>query len=111
MQLFESLKVLAETIENQVTYLTEIGTFPSTDELALQFADTYQVFKGKLDEKDHNIPLNEQLLKNLDAINALFDSMSDKTNNRFWDISSLDTPEWTKVRELARETIPLLSAE
>lgn len=108
MQLFEALKILADTKENQVAYLVGIGTFPSTDELALQFADTYQVLKVTLDKDGDNISIDEEILKNLDNINSLFNDMSNISNNCFWNVSSLDDREWTKVRELARKTLQLM---
>lgn len=83
MQLFEALQILADTKENRAAYLVGLGTFPSTDELAFQFADTYHVFRRKLDEEGSNMSLDEKLLKNLYNINSLFDDMSTTFNSHF----------------------------
>lgn len=108
MQIIEALKILAETKDKQIGYLKNLGTYPSTDELALQFSDTYQVFKGSL-EDSHGTSLSmEKLLKNLDSINFIFDRMSNISDNSFWDISSLDNEEWDNVRKLAVEALPLI---
>ena len=109
MQIVEALKILAETRDKQVAYLEGLGTSPSTDELALQFGDTYQVFKGSLEDSFSNTVLIEKVLKNLDIINSIFDKMSGISDNSFWNISSLDNEEWGNVRKLAVETIPLIS--
>lgn len=109
MQLIDALKILADIEENQVSYLVSLGTSPSTDELALQFDDTYMAVKGKLAETGNSIFVDEKVLKTLDSIDSLFDDMSHVSNNSFWDVSSLGNAEWAKVRELAREILQLMS--
>jgi hypothetical protein len=107
MQIVEKLKILADTSDNQTAYLIKLGTSPSTDELALQFTDTYQVFKGKLEEGNETNVFNETALKKLESINLFFDEMGNIQNNSFWDISCLDGIEWSNIRRLARETLQL----
>ena len=46
MKILEALKILAKTKDKQIAYLEDLGTSPVTDELAIQFTYTYQVFKG-----------------------------------------------------------------
>lgn len=108
MQLIEALKILADTEDNQIAYLFDLGTSPSTDELALQFTDTYQVFKGNLEDVVGDFLYKEKILNNLESINLMFDKMSNMSGNSFWDISSLDNLEWDNVRRLAAETLPLI---
>lgn len=108
MQIIEALKILAERKDKQISYLKDLGTYPSTDELALQFSDTYQVFKGSLEDSLGSALSIEKVLKNLDSINCIFDRMSNTSDNSFWDISSLDNEEWDNLRKLAVETLPLI---
>ncbi|UOY08649.1 hypothetical protein L0P88_08860 [Muricauda sp. SCSIO 64092] len=108
MKITDTLKILASTKDNQIGYLIKIGTFPSTDELALQFLDTYNVFKAGFGKGVKNIPVNKNSLKNLDRIKIIFDDMSNIPNNPFWEASSLNIIEWNKVRKLARDTLQLM---
>jgi hypothetical protein len=108
MQIIEALKILAEAKDKQIGYLKNLGTYPSTDELALQFSDTYQVFKGSLEDSLGTSFSIENVLKNLNSINFIFDRMSNTSDNSFWDISSLDNEEWDNIRKLAVETLPLI---
>jgi|GEM_PF-3397730 len=108
MQIKEALKILAEAKDNQIAYLEDLGTSPSTDELALQFDDTYQVFKGYLGDQFGDILCKKRILKKLDSISLIFDEMSAIPNNSFWNISSLDNKEWANIRKIAVETLPLI---
>lgn len=108
MQIIEILIILADTRDNQSAYLFDLGTSPSTDELAIQFTDTYRIFKLKLENGGDIFLSNGKVLNNLDSINLLFDKMSDIFNNSFWDISSLDCENWNNVRRLAGETLKLM---
>lgn len=103
------LKTLAETKDNQVSYLIRLGTFPSTDELALEFSDTYQPVKPKL--KENTSHFKKKVIENLEKIDLLFDEMSNIQNNVFWNADSLDGIEWNKVRELSKEILSILMFE
>ncbi len=107
MQIIDALNILANTWENQSAYLTDLGTSPSTDELALQFTDTYQIYKSKL--YNGKSLYNEDVLHNLDRINSFFDQMSNIPNNSFWNVSSLESAEWNEIRMLASETLKFIS--
>jgi hypothetical protein len=50
MQILKILKILADTKDNQIAYLKDLGNLNFTDELALEFDYTYQVFKWKFEE-------------------------------------------------------------
>lgn len=46
MEIYKSPKILVQSPEEQMKYLSQFGTNPSTDELALQFDDAYFKFLG-----------------------------------------------------------------
>jgi hypothetical protein len=92
--LINSIKSLAFSSETQRDYLKQIGTFPSLDELALDFDDAYRPFVGELATHPSN-PITLSLQK----INLLLDSFSeDKT---IWTEESLDNKSWTELRAIA----------
>ena len=108
MQIIEALKILAETKDNQIVYLTDLGVIPSTDELPIQFDDAYQIFKWKFEESAVDPVYKSKVLNNLNTIKLIFDKMSNMPHNIFWDISSLDNIEWVNIRTVAGETLPLI---
>lgn len=108
MRLLKALEILAATKDNQIIYLIGLGTFPSTDELALQFDDAYQVFKGNIDKENYSNPFDKNILKILESIDLMLEDMSKGSDHQFWDISSLDEIQWSKVRKLAREALRLI---
>ena len=107
MLLVSALAILAYPKTKQVNFLIELGTLPSTDELAIQFDEAYKVFLGIVNE-NKKYPYSKDLFKILDAINSVFDEMSNKSNNDFWETTSLSGVEWNKVRELAKEALQLM---
>ncbi len=94
--LLATVKRLAAPAEAQVAWLKELGTYPSLDELALEFDDEFA--RVRSGQADHLSP---------DALGALFeldqelDRISGAANARLWDPESLDGPEWRAIRELA----------
>lgn len=106
IEFVDTLQRLADTKENQIAYLVELGTSPSTDELAIEFSDHYQLLKAGLSEG--LVVLDEKVLKQLHSIDSLLDAMSNANNDAIWDISSLEGYEWTRVRESAQEALALI---
>jgi hypothetical protein len=109
MQIIENLRILSETKSNQIIFLENLGTFPSTDEFALDFHYAYDLFKVRLNEINFEPLVREEVLKNLDGIDLIFETMSNISNNLFWDVASLNDEEWNTVRKLASHTITLIS--
>lgn len=109
MKIINALKILAATKDVQKEYLLKIGTFPSTDELALQFSDAYSVYKVKLKEQNDDLSAKGNLLKKFNEIDLLFDEMSSVSNYHLWNVSSLDKKEWNEVRSLANNILKLIS--
>jgi hypothetical protein len=105
--LIKTLNILASPQDKQINYLTELGTLPSTDELAIQFDDSYKVFLGTVNE-NKECPYDKKTFEILNTISSIFDEMSNKSNNDFWKISSLGQNEWNKVRKLAKEALKLM---
>jgi hypothetical protein len=109
MQLIKALKILANSKEEQINYLIELGTFPSTDELALQFDDAYRVFLGNLDERQNADSFDDKTLKLLSNIVSIFNVLSERKEDNVWNVSSLSGSYWNQIRELSKETLMLIN--
>jgi hypothetical protein len=96
-ELLESLKRLAAPADEQVAYLRDLGSFPSLDELALEFDDVF----GPPGTPPPEGPWADALSKLAAALNA----MSGQENSHLWTADALNGPEWAEVRSLAREAI------
>lgn len=99
-RLRDAVAVLASPPEAQREWLRRIGTFPVTDELAIEFDDWAQLLPQLGaddlvdDESDQAI---QRLAAALDRLQAAFGTDPDK-----WQASALDeSPEWETVREAA----------
>ncbi len=92
--------MLAANAADQRNYLKKIGTFPSTDELALEFDDAYRPFIGA---KDPDLP--SSIMIKLNSIIFLFDLYSDMEDETIWLESSLDSHLWAKLREIANSVL------
>jgi hypothetical protein len=107
MKIIKALNILAYPKDKQINYLIELGTFPSTDELAIQFDDAYNFFLGIANENKEHL-YDKRIFEILNRIISFFDRMSNKNNNDFWKVSSLGQDEWNNVRELANEALKLM---
>jgi len=106
MQILKILETLSFSKDDKIIYLTNLGTYPSTDELALEFDDAYKFSLNIILEKmDTDSACCLEFLNKLKEIDAIFDKMSDVKLNIFWDVSSLDCEEWNKIRRLAKEAL------
>jgi hypothetical protein len=106
MEIYKALQLISSSSKDQINYLRELGTYPSTDELALQFDDAFKVYLGN-DDKEQ-ISVNDSLQEKLRNIALLFNQMSDSNDKSLWDVVSLERPEWIKVRTLAKEALQLM---
>ena len=98
-QLLESVKSLAAPPDEQVAYLRQLGTFPSVDELALEFDNMFDAAGTD--------PLGgarewQEAVRRLDLI---LRRMSGPENAHLWVVEALDGPEWAEVRGAARHAL------
>lgn len=105
MQLLKILNVLASIEAEQIEYLIKLGTFPLTDEFALEFDDAYQFFLNNIDERKKNNSIDKLFLDKLNEIDLIFIEMSNINGNVFWNVSSLNLAEWVTIRKLAEEAL------
>lgn len=100
MKLVDAIEVLAYKSEKQIAFLKNLGTYPSLDELALQFDDGYLAFRNSAD-------VVKELREKLEQIDAIFDHMSDSPDKSLWEASSLDRDGWNDIRNLAEEVLEI----
>lgn len=106
MQILKILNILSSSSKEQTNYLINLGTFPSTDELAIEFEDGYKVLTNIfLDEKYKSSIFYLDFLNKLKEIDIIFDMMSSIEINIFWDVSSLDSQEWCRIRNIAKDAL------
>jgi hypothetical protein len=96
----KSIGLLAAMPDIQRQYLRKSGSFPSTDELALEFDDAYQQFMGQPGFSRTNI-ITSKLIK----INWLLDSFSETEDTFIWLEESLDHQSWGEIRDIARSIL------
>ena len=95
----KSIKLLASISDIQRKYLKDLGSYPITDELALEFDDAF-----------HNIGQwhsNDPLLMEISKIDKLLDSLD--TNEETWLESELDNESWSNIRNLAKSILSKIS--
>ena len=98
--LLTTVKVLAAPAGEQAAHLERLGSWPSLDELALEFDDEYQ--RVRSGQAPH---LPAAYATALAALDTQLDRMSDGDNARHWVAAALRGKEWARVRELAREAL------
>jgi len=104
--LVKVLYLLSAPSSEQKQYLQAIGTYPSLDELALEFDDLFIAYCGKLREEKKT---NDNIIKLLEEIHLLFDKMSSQKSN--WDIKDIDNDNWLEIRNLSKITLNQLRTE
>lgn len=95
----EAIKSLASNSDIQRKYLKDLGSFPITDELALEFDDAFH----NIDQLSSNDPI----LKEISKLNKLLDSLD--TNEGTWLESALDSKHWSEIRNLAKSIFSKIS--
>jgi hypothetical protein len=98
-ELVQSIKRLAAPADEQVAYLQRLGSFPSLDELALEFADMF----GPAGTLSFNGPPG--WVETLQKLDQRLDAMSGQDNAHLWIAQALDGTEWAQVRQLARKAL------
>jgi hypothetical protein len=100
------LELLGSTADAQEAYLRATGTWPSLDELALNFDWAYGM-TGQLVEARL---LSRESQDLLDAISAEFQIMSGRDTPELWDGAALaSAAEWTRVRQLSSQALAALA--
>jgi hypothetical protein len=92
--LAEALARLAGDAQAQEQYLRALGTWPSLDELALEFDDVAEASEVPAEAADPLRRLSEKL-----------NEMSGHANARLWEPGALSGPEWDEVRRLAADAL------
>ena len=92
-----TLQRLAAPAREQVKYLRDLGTYPSLDELALEFDDALSPVRHELDA-----------LTVLRELDELLHRMSGPANAELWEPGALTGDEWQRVRALAASALASL---
>lgn len=90
------LEVLASDPERQLEWVRADGSYPSMDELALDFAYELDRVRPRA-EGDQASAADRAML----AVDRQLHQMSGPANAALWGPEALGGPEWARVRELA----------
>jgi hypothetical protein len=90
------IELLAANSDAQRSYLKQSGSYPCTDEIALEFDDAYRRFAA---ETDSEIP--QSIIIKIDLLNSMLDRLSDSHDENIWNESSLETSHWNEIRNTA----------
>ena len=96
-ELVEVVKRLAASSDEQAGYLRLLGTFPSLDELALEFDDL-------CGSQGTTVPAS-RWRESLAKLDAALSAMSGTEHAYLWTAEALDRPEWAEIRALARDAL------
>jgi hypothetical protein len=97
-------KILSLPPQAQVDYLKGLGVYPLTDELALQFSDSFAVVPLL---RSHQM-VSADAESALQQIDELLDSASE-SNPNFWSPAALNSStQWQEIRTLATRALALL---
>jgi len=103
--LVKSLRVLALNASQQKEYLRDLGTYPSTDEIAIEFDDAFKFF---ISNNEHEKFEGTKFLLNVNLINDKLDFFSSLEESEIWYVDSLDKEPWCEIRQLAIDSISAL---
>lgn len=100
----DSVSRLASEPPEQLAYLQHLGTYPLTDELALEFDDAFLLS----DQLVSAGRLSDAVRRQLARIDALLDELSDGEEENWLPPALESDRRWQEVRELARSILPCL---
>lgn len=101
-ELRTALQRLASSPADQETFLRELGTAPSVDELAIEFSDMLGVLQGSLEEPALSLAIR---------LDRYLEGISGGEHADLWTVSALHSAqEWARVRRLAGEVLEALDA-
>jgi hypothetical protein len=94
-EILKAVRCLSFSPDKQVEYLKNLGSYPSVDELALQFDDAFVSMKGELKES----------ISELENLNSLLDSLNEEQDSDIWNAKSLISPPWEQIRLLSKKIL------
>ncbi len=92
-----ALALLAMSGAKQAQYLIELGTYPLLDELALEYSDTYLVFKDRV-EFGRIKGISSNVITGLEEIDLSLNELSDQKDSFSWYEECLADPRWESIR-------------
>ncbi|WP_116200558.1 hypothetical protein [Amycolatopsis circi] len=100
--LVRAVERLAEPAASQVAYLRDLRTYPSADELALEF----DAMRGFVPELSESGLVTRSAVAMLDAIDEKLAEMSGGENEGLWHADALESSaDWKIVRTLSRDAL------
>jgi len=101
-ELVRVLVNLSNEENKQEAYLKAIGTFPSLDELGLEFDDIYLAVC-----EENTIGLTNNQKRSLKEVNEALLKISGDLHKEEWMSVSLGNASWAQIRLLAKEALGL----
>lgn len=98
-------QMLASPPSDQAKHLEDLGTAPSTDELALEFSDACAL----VPELHRHSLVSTEAQEALKRVDDVLGSMSEGPSE-VWTIDALTSAQWREVRVRANEALALLQA-
>ena len=104
-QLKAAVARLASSATDQIEYLRKIKTYPSADELALEFHD-FALSRLHLQTQ---CAISSDALSLISALDEKLDSFSGESHSNDWDASALESSRnWAEVRSIAKQLLDAL---
>lgn len=104
-QLKAAVSRLASPPADQIEYLRKIKTYPSTDELALEFHD----LALSIPNLQKQGAISSEALFLVAALEKKLDSFSGENHSQDWNASALENSgEWAEVRSIAKRLLTAL---
>lgn len=95
--LLESVKRLAAAPDEQTAYVRQLGSYPSLDELALEFDDALRAPQPGDRPQDWVDAVGQ--------LDAKLSAMSGQAKAALWRAEALTSTEWAEVRALAQQAL------
>ena len=102
-ELVRTVSLLGASADAQREHLQALGTWPSLDELGLEFDDIYPCLPALRSTQ----VVSDQAAAAVDRVFRLL-RVSRGANVQFWDAASLPGSQWEAVREAAQAALRLL---
>jgi hypothetical protein len=107
-QLESTVSRLASSAADQVEYLRKIKTYPSADELALEFHDL-AISSWRLQTQ---CAISSEVLSLVIALDKKLESFSGESHSDDWDASALEnSSNWAEVRSIAKQLLDALGSK
>ena len=101
-QILAAITRLAAPAAQQAEFLRAIGTYPSADELALEFSDLVKS-KSRLRTE---CSITDEAFQLIDDLDRKLNAFSGEQHSAEWDASALEpSSNWAEVRRLAMRAL------